>query len=116
MKQVKTIVMLLLIILAVTAAYQNISPIKGKTITLGLDLYVASWQTQPIPLGFVVVLCFVAGAFIMGLVDFPAMLRLRKRVKTLEKDLSLYHPAGAVALSDSSDDGPEDPTEDKENG
>jgi len=90
MRQLKTIVVLLLVIVALTAAYQNITPIKGKSITLGLDLYVHSWQTRPIPLGFVIVLCFLGGAAVMALVDFPMAFRLRKRARRLEKELARY--------------------------
>jgi len=62
------------------------------------------WETEPIPLGFVIVLCFFGGATVMGFVDFFAMLRLRKRVKTLQKDLDLYRPAGAIVPATVDDD------------
>jgi len=96
MRQLKTIVVLLLVIIALTAAYQNITPIKGKAITLGLDLYLAKWETPPIPLGFVIVMCLLGGALIMALVDAPVLFRLRKRVRELEKDLALYRPSDTV--------------------
>jgi uncharacterized integral membrane protein len=95
MKQVKMILLLLIIILAVTAAYQNITPIKGKYITLGLDLYKVKWETTPIPLGFVIVMCFFAGALIMLLVDIPVWFRRRKQVRALEKELAAYRSSGA---------------------
>lgn len=96
MRQLKTIVVLLLVIIALTAAYQNITPIKGKAITLGLDLYLAKWETPPIPLGFVIVMCLLGGALIMAFVDVPVLFRLRKRVRELEKDLARYRPSDAV--------------------
>jgi len=98
----------------VTAAYQNITPIKGKSITLGLDLFVAKWQTHPIPLGFVIVMCFVGGALIMALVDIPMLFRLRKRVRVLDKELAAYRPAGSSYLSEGSGQSSEEPQDDPE--
>ena len=96
MRQLKTIVVLLLLILALTAAYQNITPIKGQSITLGLDLYLAQWQTQPIPLGFVIVLCLIGGALLMALVDIPVILRLRRQVRRLEMNHAHDHSSPEI--------------------
>ena len=90
MKQLKMVVFALLLVLVVVAAYQNIEPIRGKYITLGLDLYVAQWETQPIPIGFLLPLCFVGGLLIMGLYDFGTTFRLRRQVRGLEKELRAY--------------------------
>jgi len=101
MRMVKVLLVCLLLFLALTAAYQNITPIQGKTITLGLNLtdYVGKWQTKPIPLGFVIVACFMAGAILMILVNIPVWFGYRRRLRDLQRELGVRPAAGGGSAS-----------------
>jgi uncharacterized integral membrane protein len=111
MKYLKWSVKFLLISVAVIAAYQNITPITGKTITLRLDLHVASWESAPIPLGFLIVGGFLAGLALTAVRFFVSELRLRGRVRRLEKELAVYRPAVSESFSSESGGSSEKPSE-----
>ena len=87
MKQVKVFVLFLVLVILVVAAYQNIEPIRGKAITLKLDLYFSKWETKPIPIAFIAPTCFLTGIFIMVLYNIGTTFGLRRQVKSLENAL-----------------------------
>jgi len=103
MKQLKIIVLVLLFVLLIVAGIQNIEPLRGKYITLQLDLYLKNlkWETKPIPIGFVAPFCFLMGIFIMGIIDFFTMFRLRREVKQLTNEVKSYRGHDTYASSDS---------------
>lgn len=107
MKQLKIIVLVLLFVLLIVAGIQNIEPLRGKYITLQLDLFVKNmkWETKPIPIGFVAPFCFLLGIFLMGIVDFFTMFRLRRNVKQLTNEVKSYRGQNTYASSDSMDYG-----------
>ncbi len=92
MRFLKVLVSFLVLLLLFIAAWQNIPPILEKDITFQLDLYWWSWQSRPIPIYLIIPLCFLAGMVLMGLFDLGNILRLRHKVRSLEKELRLYGP------------------------
>jgi hypothetical protein len=108
MKYLKWFFKFLLISVAVIAAYQNITPITGKSITLRLDLHVASWESAPIPLGFLIAGGFLAGVALTALRFLVSELRLRGKVRRMEKELAVYRPAASQSLPAESGDSSEE--------
>ena len=97
MKQLKMVVLVLLFVLLVVAGVQNIEPLTGKYVTLQFNLFVDQWETKPIPLGFVAPICFLAGVFLMGLIDLSTLFRLRREVKQLKKEVGYGSQPSAVS-------------------
>jgi hypothetical protein len=75
-------------VILLIAAWQNIPPILEKSITFQLDLHWAKWQTDPIPLYLIIPVCFLAGFGLMWIMDLSSRMRLRRQIRTLEKELS----------------------------
>ena len=109
MKQLKIIILVLLFLLLIVAGIQNIEPLRGKYITLQLDLYLKNfkWETKPIPIGFVAPFCFLMGIFLMGLIDFLTMFRLRREVKQLTNEVKSYRGHESYAPANSFGSEPE---------
>ena len=87
MKGLKILVILFALVIFLVAAWQNIPPVLDKSITLQLDLHWVKWQTEPIPLYLIIPVCFVAGFGLMWIMDLSSRMRLRRQVRTLEKEL-----------------------------
>ena len=87
MKGLKIILVLIALSILFAAAWQNIPPILEKSITFQLDLYLVKWQTEPIPLWLIMPVCFLVGFALMWFIDLSTRMRLRKRVRVLEKEL-----------------------------
>ncbi len=95
MKGIKLILTLLVLLILLVAAWQNIPPILEKDVTLRLNLYWVSWQTDPIPLYLIIPVCFVVGFGLMWILDLSTRMRLRRQVRILEKEVrSLRAQAG----------------------
>lgn len=105
MKQMKMMVLVLLFVLLVVIGIQNIEPLTGKYVTLQLNLFFSKWETKPIPLGFVAPICFLAGVFLMGLIDFSTLFRLRREIKQLRRDSGAYTGREPNYLSEDSSGG-----------
>jgi uncharacterized membrane protein YciS (DUF1049 family) len=87
MKGVKILLILLVLVIIMVAAWQNIPPILEKSITFQLDLHWAKWQTEPIPLYLIIPVCFLAGFGLMWIIDLSTRMRQRRKVRALEKEL-----------------------------
>jgi len=87
MKGLKILLTLFVLVILLVAAWQNIPPILEKSITFQLDLHWMKWQTEPIPLYLIIPVCFAAGFGLMWIIDLSARMRLRRQVRTLEKEL-----------------------------
>jgi|GEM_PF-3095305 uncharacterized integral membrane protein len=92
MRFLKFLLSFLVLLLIFIAAWQNIPPILEKDITFQLDLYWWRWESRPIPIYLIIPLCFLAGVVLMGLIDLGNILRLRHKVRSLEKELRMYGP------------------------
>jgi len=88
MKGLKILLILFALVILLVAAWQNIPPILEKSITFQLDLHWAKWQTEPIPLYLIIPVCFLAGFGLMWIMDLSSRMRMRRQVRTLEKELS----------------------------
>jgi uncharacterized integral membrane protein len=88
MKGLKIIFTLFVLVILLVAAWQNIPPVLENSITFQLDLHWIKWQTEPIPLYLIIPVCFVVGFGLMWIIDLSTRMRLRRQVRTLEKELS----------------------------
>ena len=104
MRFLKVLFIFLVLLLLFIAAWQNIPPILEKDITFRLDLYWWEWASRPIPIYLIVPLCFLAGVVLMGLFDLANTLRLRRKVRTLEKELRNYGPISSYTSSESAEE------------
>lgn len=102
MRLLKVLFVFLVLLLLFIAAWQNIPPILEKDITFRLDLYWWHWESRPIPIYLIVPLCFLAGVVLMGLFDLASMVRLRHKVRTLEKELKACSPMSSYSFSEDS--------------
>jgi uncharacterized integral membrane protein len=87
MKGLKIILTLVVLVILLVAAWQNIPPVLEKSITFQLDLHWIKWQTEPIPLYLIIPVCFLVGFGLMWIIDLSTRMRLRRQVRTLEKEL-----------------------------
>ncbi len=109
MKGLKAILGFLGLVILLVAAWQNIPQVLEKDLTFKLDLYWVAWQTKPIPLYLILPICFLAGLVLMWVLDVGARLRLRRRIRLLEKELrSLRTQEGLPPLEASTAEGPSD--------
>jgi uncharacterized integral membrane protein len=92
MRFIKVFFICLVFLVGFIAAWQNIPPILEQSITLRFDLHwlgdTLQWTTKPIPICLIIPLSFFAGLAFIGIVDIGTILRLRRRVKRLEKQLA----------------------------
>ena len=106
MKGLKAILGFLGLVILLVAAWQNIPQVLEKDLTFKLDLYWVAWQTKPIPLYLILPICFLAGLALMWILDLGARLRLRRRIRLLEKELrSLRAEAGLPPMESSPAEG-----------
>ncbi|MEW6442496.1 MAG: LapA family protein [bacterium] len=94
MRLIKVLVVILVLLVLFIVLWQNVPPILEKDIAFRLNLYWWSWESKPIPVYLIVPLSFLAGVLLMGLFDLATILRLRHRVRALDKELRSYAPAG----------------------
>ena len=87
MKGIKFLLALLVLLVLLVAAWQNIPPILEKDITFRLNLHWIGWETKPIPLYLMMPIAFAAGFGLMWILDLSSRMRLRRRVRVLEKEV-----------------------------
>jgi|GEM_PF-3461726 len=89
MKGLKLTLWIIVLLVLLSMAWQNIPPLIETDITLGYEVWnMGAWRTGPIPLYAVIIISFLAGLCLMWLLDLSTRMGLRKRVRTLEKELS----------------------------
>ena len=89
MKGLKLTLWIIVLIILLSMAWQNIAPLIETNITLGYEVWnLGAWQTGPIPLYAVVIISFLVGLCLMWLLDLSTRMGLRKRLRTLEKELT----------------------------
>jgi uncharacterized integral membrane protein len=114
MKGLKIILILLALVILLVAAWQNIPPILEKSLTFQLDLHWVKWQTEAIPLYLIMPVCFVVGFGLMWIIDLSARMRLRRRVRVLEKELRGLRPQTGYDSSTSLESYSDEPLEDED--
>ncbi len=89
MKGLKLILWIVVLVILLSMAWQNIPPLIETDITLGYEVWkLGAWSTNPIPLYAVIVVSFLAGLGLMWLLDLSTRMALRRRVRILEKELN----------------------------
>jgi uncharacterized integral membrane protein len=89
MKGLKLTFWTIVLLILLSMAWQNIPPLLDTDITLGYEIWrLGAWQSAPIPLYAVIIICFLAGLFLMWVLDLSTRLRLRRQVRALEKELA----------------------------
>lgn len=88
MKGLKLIFWVVVLLILLSLAWQNIPPLLNTEITLGYKVWkIGAWETEPIPLYAVIIISFLAGLALMWLIDFSTRMRMRRKVRGLEKEL-----------------------------
>ena len=89
MKGLKLTLWIIVLLILLSMAWQNIPPLIETNISLGYEVWkLGAWRSEPIPLYAVITLSFLAGLCLMWLLDLSTRMGLRKRVRTLEKELA----------------------------
>ena len=89
MKGLKLTLWIIVLLILLSMAWQNIPPLIETDISLGYEIWkVGAWRSEPIPLYAVIVIAFLAGLCLMWILDLSTRMGLRKRVRTLEKELT----------------------------
>jgi uncharacterized integral membrane protein len=89
MKGLKLTLWIIVLLILLSMAWQNIPPLIDTDISLGYEVWkVGAWRTGPIPLYAVIVISFLAGLCLMWILDLSTRMGLRKQVRTLEKELT----------------------------
>ena len=89
MKGLKLTLWIIVLLILLSMAWQNIPPLIETEITLGYEVWnMGAWRTGPIPLYAVIVISLLAGLCLMWLLDLSTRMGLRKQVKTLQKELT----------------------------
>ncbi len=89
MKGLKLILWILVLVILLSLAWQNIPPLIETEITLGYEVWkLGSWSTEPIPLYAVILISFIIGLGLMWLIDLSTRMGLRRQVRNLEKELA----------------------------
>jgi len=104
MRFLKILFGFLVLLVFFIAAWQNIPPILEKDIGFRLNLYWWQWESRPVPFYLIVPLCFLVGVALMGLLDLATILRLRHKVRTLEKELRMFSPTGSYSDAEDADE------------
>ncbi len=101
-----TVVFLILLSLA----WQNIPPLLETKITLGYEVWkVGAWRSEPIPLYAAILLAFFAGLGLMWLLDLSTRMRLRRQVRSLQKELNALRSQTGYDASPSVDSYADEP-------
>ncbi len=89
MKGLKFTLWIIVLLILLSMAWQNIPPLIETDISLGYEVWkVGAWRTAPIPLYAVIVISFLAGLCLMWILDLSTRMGLRKQVRKLEKELN----------------------------
>ncbi len=89
MKGLKFTLWIIVLLILLSMAWQNIPPLIETDISLGYEVWkLGAWRTQPIPLYAVIVISFLVGLCLMWLLDLSTRMGLRKQVRTLGKELT----------------------------
>ena len=89
MKGLKFTLWIIVLLILLSMAWQNIPPLIETDISLGYEIWkVGAWRSEPIPLYAVIVISFLAGLCLMWILDLSTRMGLRKQVRTLEKELT----------------------------
>ena len=103
MRFFKVVLLCLVFLLVFILVWQNIRPILQQSITLSFSLEWLKanwhWETQPIPICLIIPFFFFVGMGIVGIVDIGAILRLRRRVRKLEKERASVSPLATKSTS-----------------
>ncbi len=90
MKKLKFVITIILFLVLLVLAFQNIEPILENYVVLRANFFFINWQSQPIPLGLILPLGFFAGILLMFFYNFFTDFRLRKEIRSLNKELKAY--------------------------
>jgi len=107
MKLIKALIVILLMVLIIILAIQNIEPITDQHIVLRLNLVKAQWHTDPIPLGAVIVVSFLTGVFLMWLWYLRNDFQNKKRIRALKKQVKGHRSEASSYLSEPSYEPPD---------
>jgi len=89
MKGLKLTLWIIILLILLSMAWQNIPPLIETDISLGYEVWkLGAWRTGPIPLYAVIVISFLAGLCLMWLLDLSTRMGLRKQVRKLHKELT----------------------------
>ena len=114
MKGLKLVFWFFVLLILLSLAWQNIPPLRDTKITLGYEVWkVGAWSTEPIPLYAVIIISFLVGLCLMWLLDLSTRMGLRKRVRTLEKELTALRAQTGYDGSTSLDSYSDEPFEDE---
>lgn len=86
MKHVRALIIILFLLLIVIVAVQN-HPALSTQVQFKMDLKFWSGETSPMSLYFVSVIVFLIGIIIAGLYGALERFRLRKEIKSLNKQI-----------------------------
>ena len=88
MKGLKLTLWIIVLLILLSMAWQNIPPLIETDITLGYEVWnFGAWRTGPIPLYAVIIISFLVGLCLMWMIDLSTRMGLRKQVRKLEKEL-----------------------------
>ncbi len=89
MKGLKLTLWIIVLLILLSMAWQNIPPLIETDISLGYEVWkLGAWRSEPIPLYAVIITSFLAGLCLMWILDLSTRMGLRKQVRTLEKELT----------------------------
>ncbi len=110
MKGLKFTFWIIVLLILLSMAWQNIPPLLDTDITLGYEIWkVGAWRSEPIPLYAVIIICFLAGLCLMWVIDLSTRMRLRRQVRALEKELAGLRAQGGYDDSTSLDSYADEP-------
>ena len=102
MKGLKLIFWVIVLLILLSLAWQNIPPLIHTDITFGYRVWkIGAWETEPIPLYAVLILSFLAGLCLMWLIDLSVRMRMRRQIRGLEKELRSLRSQTGYDSSDS---------------
>jgi putative membrane protein len=85
MKHVKALLIVLFVLLIIILAVENDAPMSTP-VTFRIDLLFLEYKTAEMSLYVVVVVAFLVGIVFAGLYGMMERFRLRREIKTLEKE------------------------------
>ena len=109
MKGLKLTLWIIVLLILLSMAWQNIPPLIETDISLGYEVWkLGAWRSEPIPLYAVIMISFLVGLCLMWLLDLSTRMGLRKRVRILEKELTALRaqtgPDGSSSLESYADE------------
>jgi hypothetical protein len=114
MKGLKLALWFVVLLVLLSMAWQNIPPLIETDITLGYEIWnLGAWRTGPIPLYAVIIISFLAGLCLMWLLDLSTRMGLRRRVRSLEKELAALRAQTGYDGSTSLDSYADEPFDDE---